>query len=450
MYPSHNYANEEAFCVRPAVVHADSLTTIRIYSCSTSVLFSDTDVYELHILPKEHNDIYGKDSFSQLGTENICPMQEIVPKDGVISFAYRFYGSQEWIIYLRKKDDSSVEWYWVDSFPKTRARLSLYSLTDDLYGLIPMKGDLHIHTNRSDGKETPEYTVASYREAGFDFLAITDHHVYNDATELLEYFSFANPMRILPGEEVHEKTDAVIHMVSIGASAGVSSILQNAPDRLNECIVKAKEKYNVPPGVFDEEYLLRAVIYDEIKKNGGMAIFPHPLWQLPERYNTNISMSRAILENRLTDAFEVFGGCTPEGNDLQQSFYYSLRGERVPVVGSSDSHTVCDGITAFNEIYTLCFVRHDDIIKSIYDEKSVAVYNVKGEMPRICGAFELSKYSHFLLRCYFPKHNRLCEKSGSLLKKHVEGDIGLCEKICEAESEIRMFIGDFFGYDLLY
>ena len=37
------------------------------------------------------------------------------------------------------------------------------------------KGNLHTHTTVSDGSRTPETTAQAYREAGYDFLALSDH-----------------------------------------------------------------------------------------------------------------------------------------------------------------------------------------------------------------------------------------------------------------------------------
>lgn len=37
------------------------------------------------------------------------------------------------------------------------------------------KGNIHTHTNRSDGVLTPEETVYRYKSEGYDFVAITDH-----------------------------------------------------------------------------------------------------------------------------------------------------------------------------------------------------------------------------------------------------------------------------------
>lgn len=42
-----------------------------------------------------------------------------------------------------------------------------------------LKGNIHCHTTRSDGKYTPEDAMALYKENGYDFLAITDHRKYN-------------------------------------------------------------------------------------------------------------------------------------------------------------------------------------------------------------------------------------------------------------------------------
>ena len=38
-----------------------------------------------------------------------------------------------------------------------------------------MKGALHTHTTKSDGKLTPDELLAVYKELGFDFVALTDH-----------------------------------------------------------------------------------------------------------------------------------------------------------------------------------------------------------------------------------------------------------------------------------
>lgn len=51
---------------------------------------------------------------------------------------------------------------------------------DNLYtGGKLYKGQLHTHTNRSDGSLSPTELALLYRDAGYDFLSITDHGLVN-------------------------------------------------------------------------------------------------------------------------------------------------------------------------------------------------------------------------------------------------------------------------------
>ena len=38
------------------------------------------------------------------------------------------------------------------------------------------RGMLHMHTHWSDGRALPEQAVAAYKDAGYDFISITDHN----------------------------------------------------------------------------------------------------------------------------------------------------------------------------------------------------------------------------------------------------------------------------------
>ena len=42
-----------------------------------------------------------------------------------------------------------------------------------------LKGALHCHTTRSDGKVTPDDVIRLHKANGYDFMAITDHNIYN-------------------------------------------------------------------------------------------------------------------------------------------------------------------------------------------------------------------------------------------------------------------------------
>ena len=42
------------------------------------------------------------------------------------------------------------------------------------------RGMLHMHTHWSDGRALPEQAVAAYRNAGYDFISVSDHNRFQD------------------------------------------------------------------------------------------------------------------------------------------------------------------------------------------------------------------------------------------------------------------------------
>lgn len=49
---------------------------------------------------------------------------------------------------------------------------------------LQLKGNIHAHTTRSDGKLDPPALADCYRRDGYDFLMISDHEIYWNSTEL--------------------------------------------------------------------------------------------------------------------------------------------------------------------------------------------------------------------------------------------------------------------------
>jgi hypothetical protein len=82
-----------------------------------------------------------------------------------------------------------------------------------------LKGNLHTHTNLSDGLATPEATAIHYRNAGYDFLAITDHQRYYkpENTDM-------DGLLIIPAMEADRFVDGkgmpVVHVVALGNETG--------------------------------------------------------------------------------------------------------------------------------------------------------------------------------------------------------------------------------------
>ena len=55
-----------------------------------------------------------------------------------------------------------------------------------------MSSDLHMHTSCSDGVLTPEELVQSAKEAGLNFIAITDHDTVDGICQLYEAGLYPN------------------------------------------------------------------------------------------------------------------------------------------------------------------------------------------------------------------------------------------------------------------
>lgn len=66
------------------------------------------------------------------------------------------------------------------------------------------RGNLHTHSNRSDGVLTPEEVCRRYREEGYDFIALTDHFIGLYDYPIVDTVPFrANDFTTILGAEVH-------------------------------------------------------------------------------------------------------------------------------------------------------------------------------------------------------------------------------------------------------
>ncbi|MBQ4111107.1 MAG: PHP domain-containing protein [Clostridia bacterium] len=456
--------NLKKFKVIPSVVEANKESTVTVKAIDGIFKFYDDITYEVKFIPQEESDVPHNDTMSLEGFNENRKSIFATPENGELKLTYFFGNEQEWKIRIRVKNPSEYEkyqnpiykkyepfWGWLINAPKEGITLSVYSLEPDLYKRRALKGDLHIHSNASDGDESPEMVAASYRKAGFDFMALTDHNTFNTSKNAKEKLSFLGEnFEILHGEEIHNSTDdcyaGYFHLVHIGGKYSINEIYQNNPERIEKEIAELDGKVEVPENVDKKEYLGRVWVKKEVEKAGGFLIFPHPYWNIGF-YHIQTSMAKAILRNKLCDAFEVIGGCKPYANNMQVELYHSLRAEGVemPVVGSSDSHSVLRSNTHFNKQSTIAFTENGDILKAIADGYSVAVEALPGENVRVYGNFRLMKYVHFLLETYFMLHNELCFASGLFLDDYIHGDDSAKELVLSIEKRITNLEKEFFG-----
>lgn len=337
------------------------------------------------------------------------------------------------------------------------AQLSIYALSEDLAGTIPLRGDFHVHTTGSDGRENPKTVCANYRRKGYDFIVITDHDRYFPSLEAIDFYKDLKiALNILPGEEVH-LPGTPVHIVNAGGLFSVNGLLPMKENYIetNGDIFKRRFSEAVnPPNVYKMEdywaeikniedklrsgdkpipsdidctsYAVCLWVFDKIKKADGLSVFAHPywlwdMWQIPEKF------TRYMLENHPFDAFEVLGGENYyTQNGFQTALYYDeYRHGRVhPIVGSTDSH----GSTSENRNWDICstivFARsntREDIISAVKEKRSVAVDTISKEY-RLVGEFRLIKYASFLMESYFPIHDKQAYLDGELTYRYAVGE----------------------------
>ncbi|MBO5778334.1 MAG: hypothetical protein J6R82_02070 [Clostridia bacterium] len=359
---------------------------------------------------------------------------------------------------FRYTADTECEHYVrIFSEGKRKVQLPIYAVDADLACRYPLRGDLHMHTYRSDGRESPAVVCANYRKKGYDFIVITDHERYYPSLEAIAAFQgVTTALNILPGEEVHlPGTD--VHIVNAGGLFSVNGLLPVKANytetdgdlnarRLDDSVtppeVLSLEQYTaeidaiearlksgddpIPENVNSRWYAVCLWGFEKIREAGGLGIFAHPywisdLWQIPEAF------TRYMMKEHPFDAFEVLGGENYyQQNGFQTALYYDeYREGRVhPIVGSTDSH----GSTEHNRNSDICSTivfakanERGEILSAIKDRYSLAVDTISKEY-RLVGEFRLQKYGAFLMENYFPLHDRQAALDGELMYQYVIGN----------------------------
>ena len=164
------------------------------------------------------------------------------------------------------------------------------------------RGNTHSHSTESDGQLSIGDRFAAYRDAGYDFLVLTDHRKVND----VQAYSTSDFLAI-SGSEVHPENPYggdTYHFVAI-----------NIHERIN-C---AKMHPNA--------------VLDDIKAQGGEAVLCHPYW------SGHTVLDYLPLRNYF--AIEVYNdSCVGIGKEFSEQSWDDLLDRGGPVLGiaADDSH----------------------------------------------------------------------------------------------------------------
>ncbi|MCX7681964.1 MAG: hypothetical protein N2508_08405 [Anaerolineae bacterium] len=405
------------FDIYPRIVRARSAATVAIRPLFDHCRWNADHLYEVTIFPAEN-------AVGQVHWGNAPPIL-CAPTDGVLRIAYHFDSEQEYIVRVRASGDE----------PRQALEFRLYALEADLFARRPYKGDTHLHSCRSDGRESPAYVAAACRRIGLDFMAITDHRLYAPSLEAARAFSgLALDLRIYPGEEVHPP-DNRVHIVNFGGRFSISELFETPEYRAGVAAIEARLT-DFPAGVDRYPYASCVWCFDQIRQAGGLGIFCHPYWFYEHRYDLPQTLCTLLFERQPYDALELIGGYQwyeSESNSLQVARYCEERahGRRIPIVGASDAHG-CDTGELFGWFYTIVFAptpELPDLIAGIKELYSVAVEARPGEVVRVYGPFRLVKYAHFLIREVLPLHDELCFEEGRVMLAYLAGEEGAAETL---------------------
>jgi len=372
-------------------------------------------------------------------TDYICTPDS----DGTLSFEYTASGESEYYVRVYK-DESKV------------VQLAVYALEKDLACRYPLRGDFHMHTCRSDGKESPAFVCAAYRKNGYDFVTITDHHRYYPSLEAMDAYRDVNiALNIMPGEEVHLPENAV-HIVNACGTYSVNGLIETKENftetngaldkrRLDDTITppdtmtleaytaeldrieaELKADGNFPEDVNSRWYASCVWAFERIRESGGIGIFAHPYWlndlmQIPEPF------TKYMLKNHPFDAFEVLGGLPYYAqNGFQTTLYYDeYKAGRVhAIVGSTDSHGATEHNAISMTVSTIVFAKANErssIVDAVKNKYTVALDTISKEY-RMVGEHRLVKYASYLYENYFPLHDRQAALDGELMYQYINGN----------------------------
>ncbi len=184
-----------------------------------------------------------------------------------------------------------------------------------------LKGALHIHTTRSDGSGTPEEVIKLHYENGYDFLALTDHRVYNFINHAPEI-----PMTVIPGMEFNARFEKgngfrTYHTLCLGPAKEDGNGFEH--DQVFENgIASNQEEY--------QAYL------DDFAAKGNLNAYCHPEWSgTPARYFDKLQGLFAM---------EIWNsGCVINCDmDKDASYWDELlgQGKRIWGIATDDGHAM--------------------------------------------------------------------------------------------------------------
>jgi hypothetical protein len=272
---------------------------------------------------------------------------------------------------------------------------ALFAAKPELYALRPFKGDLHMHTTASDGKDTAEAMATAAKAIGMDFIAITDHDVHPATLPAVA------GLVVLPGEESTVR-EVGGHILALGASAGLGKLRWSATTDTERAALATPRTLAQP--LAPAGYAHAVWTMKKIRELGGVALIAHPYWKgSKHKFYPPPAVVTQLLDDELADGLELLGGSPDtEGNRLAIARYGEelRRGRHLAVIGGSDAHAVAE----LGRYYTLLLaptLSSASIVEAIRQRRTLACEPRPNGEAAIYGPFDLVEYAYYLHREYF-------------------------------------------------
>ena len=315
-------------------------------------------------------------------------------------------------LYLAGEGSHTIKLQFERDGEKEYTYLEFYSLYDDLYKLEPYKGNIHCHTSDSDGLNAPENALCVTRQAGFDFTAFSEHRLYTDHTSDCKALTDSLGIKLFRAEEVHSLPIWMCHILSFGASEGIS-LRQDTPQYKSDVSEAMKNYPDLPENL--QNYAAQAeVILCYISEAGGLGIMCHPYWKHSGRINMPAVLNDVFFEKLPFEAIEI---ATADNANTSltnaKCFELARQGKNLPLLAGSDWHGQAG--ERMQCAYNIIFASKCDeqnIISAIKQHRCIAVFGE--ETPVVFGDFRLVNYALFLIRNFYSQRDALCERLGVL------------------------------------
>ena len=195
-----------------------------------------------------------------------------------------------------------------------------------------LKGDLHAHTNATDGQNTLEEMAHAARDAGLSYLAITDHTHHLAVAHGLDAGALLRQAERI--DRLNERLDGFTLLKGVEVDILDSGELDLPGDvlrRLDVVIIAIHSHLDLPPGR-QMQRLLRALDHPYV------TILAHPSGRLlDQRPAMRADLSSVIAAARQRGcALEL--NCQPDRLDLWDTHLREAKDQGVPIAIDTDAH----------------------------------------------------------------------------------------------------------------